>query len=196
VRLPENKLLIPGVVSHATNVVEDPELVAERIKRYAGLFGRERVIAGTDCGFGGRVHPQIAWAKLQVLTEGAALASGRLWAKPTGEQVRRRVLGAHVDRTGPQGDPFLIPFFEAGTEHIWGALWNRPGLDLKFRSLVVVSTLAATGHLHELQTHLRGALNLGWTADELREVLLQVGGYAGFPAAVEALRVLSAIVEA
>ena len=86
--------------------------------------------------------------------------------------------------------PFLAPFFEAGTEHVWGGLWNRPGLELRYRSLVVVTTLAATGHLHELQTHLRGALNLGWSGDELREALLQMGGYAGFPAAVEALRVL------
>lgn len=94
-----------------------------------------------------------------------------------------------------QGDPFLAPFFETATEHIWGGLWNRPGLDLKFRSLVVVSVLAATGHHDELRTHLRGALNLGWTSDELREALLQVGGYAGFPAAVEALRILSDVVK-
>ena len=112
-------------------------------------------------------------------------------ARPSGAQVRRQVLGdAYVDRT-QRGDPFVAPFFEAGTEHVWGGLWNRPGLELRYRSLVVVTTLAATGHLHELQTHLRGALNLGWTADELREALLQMGGYAGFPAAVEALRVLS-----
>jgi alkylhydroperoxidase/carboxymuconolactone decarboxylase family protein YurZ len=111
--------------------------------------------------------------------------------RPSGAQIRRRVLGdAYVDRTA-QGDPFLAPFFEAGTEHIWGGLWNRPGLDLKYRSLVVVSALAATGHLHELRTHLRGALNLGWSGEELREALLQIAGYAGFPAAVEALRVLS-----
>jgi alkylhydroperoxidase/carboxymuconolactone decarboxylase family protein YurZ len=114
--------------------------------------------------------------------------------RPSGVSIRRQVLGdAHVNRTTQQGDPFLAPFFEAGTEHIWGGLWNRPGLDLKFRSLVVVSTLAATGHLNELQTHLRGALNLGWTVDELREALLQIAGYAGFPASVEALRVLSDI---
>ena len=114
-------------------------------------------------------------------------------ARPSGAEIRRQVLGeAYVDRTR-QGDAFLLPFFEAGTEHIWGGLWNRPGLELKYRSLVVVTTLAATGHLHELQTHLRGALNLGWTVDELREALLQMGGYAGFPAAVEALRVLSDI---
>ena len=112
-------------------------------------------------------------------------------ARPSGAEVRRQVLGeAYVDRTA-QGDPFLLPFFEAGTEHIWGGLWNRPGLELKYRSLVVVTTLAATRHLHELQTHLRGALNLGWTVEELREALLQMGGYAGFPSAVEALRVLS-----
>ena len=78
VRLPEDKILIPGVVSHATNVVEHPELVAERILRFAGAVGRERVIAGTDCGLGGRVHPEIAWAKLQALGQGAALASKQL----------------------------------------------------------------------------------------------------------------------
>ncbi len=112
----------------------------------------------------------------------------------TGAQIRRRVLGdEYVDRTAQRGDPLLAPFFEAGTEHIWGGLWNRPGLDLKYRSLVVVSTLAATGHHHELQTHLRGALNLGWTPEELREALLQIAGYAGFPASVEALRVLSEV---
>jgi 5-methyltetrahydropteroyltriglutamate--homocysteine methyltransferase len=81
VRLPEGKILIPGVVSHATNVVEHPELVADRIVRYANLVGRENVIAGTDCGMGARVHPQIAWAKLKVLAEGAALATKQLWAR-------------------------------------------------------------------------------------------------------------------
>ncbi|MGO8920783.1 MAG: cobalamin-independent methionine synthase II family protein [Stellaceae bacterium] len=79
VRLPSDRIIIPGVVSHATNVVEHPELVAERIQRFAGAVGRERVIAGTDCGLGGRVHPEIAWAKLQALAQGAALASRQLW---------------------------------------------------------------------------------------------------------------------
>jgi 5-methyltetrahydropteroyltriglutamate--homocysteine methyltransferase len=77
--LPEGKLLIPGVVSHATNVVEHPRVVADRILRYAGAVGRESVIAGTDCGLGGRVHAQIAWAKLAALAEGARLASKELW---------------------------------------------------------------------------------------------------------------------
>jgi 5-methyltetrahydropteroyltriglutamate--homocysteine methyltransferase len=79
ITLPADKILIPGVVSHATNVIEHPELVAERILRFAGAVGRERVIAGTDCGLGGRVHPEIAWAKLEALAQGAALASQQLW---------------------------------------------------------------------------------------------------------------------
>jgi 5-methyltetrahydropteroyltriglutamate--homocysteine methyltransferase len=79
VKLPDDKLILPGVVSHATNVVEHPELVAERIVRFANLVGKERVIASTDCGLGGRIHPQIAWAKLHALVEGAALATRHLW---------------------------------------------------------------------------------------------------------------------
>jgi 5-methyltetrahydropteroyltriglutamate--homocysteine methyltransferase len=79
IKLPPGKILIPGVVSHATNVVEHPELVADRILSFANIVGRENVIAGTDCGLGGRVHPQIAWAKLRALSEGVALASKKLW---------------------------------------------------------------------------------------------------------------------
>ena len=79
VRLPDDKLILPGVVSHATNVVEHPELVAERILRFANVVGRERMIASTDCGLGGRIHPDIAWAKLEALVQGAALASRQLW---------------------------------------------------------------------------------------------------------------------
>jgi 5-methyltetrahydropteroyltriglutamate--homocysteine methyltransferase len=81
VKLPDGKILIPGVVSHASNVVEHPELVADRIALYVGLVGRENVIAGTDCGLGLRVHPQIAWAKLKALSEGAAMASKQLWGR-------------------------------------------------------------------------------------------------------------------
>ena len=78
VRLPEGKILVPGVVTHSTDVVEHPELVAQRIERFASVVGPENVIAGTDCGFGGRTHPQIAWAKLRSLSEGAARASRAL----------------------------------------------------------------------------------------------------------------------
>ena len=78
VKLPEGKILIPGVISHATDGIEHPELIAQRILRYTERVGRENVIAGADCGFGGRSHPEIAWAKLESLTIGAALASKTL----------------------------------------------------------------------------------------------------------------------
>jgi 5-methyltetrahydropteroyltriglutamate--homocysteine methyltransferase len=83
-KLPEGRVLIPGVISHATNVVEHPELVAERIVRIARLIGRENLLAGTDCGFAQgpfhrRVHPSIMWAKLDALVKGARLASAQLW---------------------------------------------------------------------------------------------------------------------
>ena len=85
VKLPDDKILIPGVVSHCVHLVEHPELVAQRLARFASVVGRERVIAGTDCGFGtsgagDEVHPDVAWAKLGALVEGARLASERLWA--------------------------------------------------------------------------------------------------------------------
>jgi len=76
VQLPDAKVLLPGVVSHSTDLVEHPDLVAERIRRFVRIAGPERVIASTDCGFGGRTHPQIAWAKLASLCAGARLASG------------------------------------------------------------------------------------------------------------------------
>lgn len=80
VKLPEGKVLIPGVVGHATDFIEHPELVAERLVKYARLVGRENVIAGTDCGLGGRVgHPKIVWAKFEALAEGARLATQQLW---------------------------------------------------------------------------------------------------------------------
>jgi 5-methyltetrahydropteroyltriglutamate--homocysteine methyltransferase len=81
VKLPAGKAVIPGVVSHKTNVLEHPEVIADRIVRYADAVGRESVVAGTDCGMGGRIHPQIAWAKLRALSDGAALASKQLWGR-------------------------------------------------------------------------------------------------------------------
>ena len=84
VKLPDGKLLVPGVVSHCIHLVEHPELVAQRISRFVSVVGRERVIAGTDCGFGtsgagDEVHPEVAWAKLAAMVEGARIASRRLW---------------------------------------------------------------------------------------------------------------------
>jgi 5-methyltetrahydropteroyltriglutamate--homocysteine methyltransferase len=84
VKLPEGKVLIPGVIDSVTNFVEHPELVADRIVTYANIVGRENVIAGTDCGFGTsagteNVYPPIVWGKLATLSEGAKLASAQLW---------------------------------------------------------------------------------------------------------------------
>jgi 5-methyltetrahydropteroyltriglutamate--homocysteine methyltransferase len=85
VKLPEGKVIIPGVVTHASNIVEHPELIAERITRYAKLVGRENVIAGSDCGFSSQatynpeVHPTVVWAKFQAMAEGTRLATRQLW---------------------------------------------------------------------------------------------------------------------
>jgi 5-methyltetrahydropteroyltriglutamate--homocysteine methyltransferase len=92
VKLPDGKILIPGLVSHQTNVVEHPELVAWRIKNFASVVGKENLIAGTDCGFSQfwdsiRVHPTVQWAKLKALADGAALASRELWATRTSAAV-------------------------------------------------------------------------------------------------------------
>jgi 5-methyltetrahydropteroyltriglutamate--homocysteine methyltransferase len=85
VKLPEGKVIIPGMVTHASNIVEHPELIAERITHYAKLVGRENVIAGSDCGFSSQatynpeVHPTVVWAKFQAMAEGARLATNQLW---------------------------------------------------------------------------------------------------------------------
>ena len=85
VSLPSGTVLIPGVITHASNIVEHPELIAERISRYARIVGRENVIAGADCGFSSQatytpeVHPKVMWAKFQAMAEGARLASEQLW---------------------------------------------------------------------------------------------------------------------
>jgi 5-methyltetrahydropteroyltriglutamate--homocysteine methyltransferase len=87
VKVPEGKVLVPGVVTHASNIVEHPELIAERIVRFAKLVGRENVIAGADCGFSSQalynteVHPTVIWEKFKAMREGAALATRQLWAK-------------------------------------------------------------------------------------------------------------------
>lgn len=86
--LPDDKVLVPGVIDSTSNYIEHPELVAQRLERYAGVVGRERVMAGSDCGFSTfagfpTVHPDIVWRKLEAMVEGAKIASGRLWGPPT-----------------------------------------------------------------------------------------------------------------
>jgi 5-methyltetrahydropteroyltriglutamate--homocysteine methyltransferase len=87
VKLPDGKALIPGVITHTSNIVEHPQLVAERLLQFAGIVGRENVIAGSDCGFSSQataepeIHPTVVWAKLEARAEGARLASEELWGK-------------------------------------------------------------------------------------------------------------------
>jgi 4-carboxymuconolactone decarboxylase len=111
-----------------------------------------------------------------------------------GLAVRREVLGAeHVDRQLAAADDFNGAIQEMVTAWAWGGIWSRPGLDRKTRSLIVIAMLSALNRPHELRIHLRGALNNGASREEIREVLLQVAGYCGLPAAVDAFRNASAL---
>jgi 4-carboxymuconolactone decarboxylase len=107
-----------------------------------------------------------------------------------GRELRRRLLGddyvEQADRTTYR-DPVMRKFIDVATETVFGALWTRPGLDLKTRALVCVVSDAATGREPELAIHLRMALRQGWTEDELTEVLLHLSGYVGVPIVREAL---------
>jgi 4-carboxymuconolactone decarboxylase len=112
-----------------------------------------------------------------------------------GLKTRREVLGAeYVDRSLANADDFTRPFQEYVTMQAWDAVWNRPGLDRRTRSIINLAMLAALGRSAELVLHTRGALTNGVTPEEIREVLIQVGGYAGFPAAVEAFRTVQPII--
>lgn len=105
-------------------------------------------------------------------------------------RVRREVLGdEHVDRAEARKTAFTAEFQDYITRCAWGEVWTRPGLDRRTRSCITVAMLAALGHHEELKLHLRGALRNGLTADELKEVLLQVAVYAGVPAANTAFRI-------
>jgi 4-carboxymuconolactone decarboxylase len=101
-----------------------------------------------------------------------------------GHAVRREVLGdEYVDRAADSASEFSAPWQEYVTRHAWGAVWTRPGLDRRTRSMLTVALLAALGHQHELAVHVRAALRNGVTAAELREVLTHTAVYAGVPAA-------------
>lgn len=106
-----------------------------------------------------------------------------------GLKVRREVLGAeYVDAAISQADDFTRPLQELVTEYCWGAVWTRPGLSRKTRSLINLAMLTALNRPHEVQLHLRGALNNGCTKEEIMEVLLQTAIYCGVPAAVDSFR--------
>ncbi len=112
-----------------------------------------------------------------------------------GLKTRREVLGSeYVDRALAGADEFTQPFQEFVTIQAWDAIWNRPGLDRKTRSIINLAVLTSLGRSHELALHTRGALNNGVTPEEIREVFIQLAGYAGFPAAVEAFRTVQPII--
>jgi 4-carboxymuconolactone decarboxylase len=112
-----------------------------------------------------------------------------------GMSIRRSVLGdAHVDRAIESATDLDRGFQDWITEHVWGGVWSRPGLDLKTRSMLAIAMLAALDR-EELRIHLRAAPSLGVTGEELSEILLQVGVYAGIPAANHAFRIAREVEE-
>ena len=114
-----------------------------------------------------------------------------------GMRIRRQVLGdAHVDSVIERTTPITERFHEFITRYAWGDIWSRPGLDLRTRSLVTVALLAALGRTDELGMHLRGALRNGVSPDELAEVLLHTGVYAGLPTANTGFRELGQMLDA
>jgi 4-carboxymuconolactone decarboxylase len=111
-----------------------------------------------------------------------------------GLRTRREVLGAeHVDRSLAQASDFARPLQELVTEYCWGAVWSRPGLDRRTRSLLNLAMLTALNRRHELEIHVRGALTNGATEEEIRETLLQTAIYCGVPAGMDAVRTAEAV---
>jgi 4-carboxymuconolactone decarboxylase len=113
-----------------------------------------------------------------------------------GLRTRTQVMGAEfVDRAFGNATDYTLPMQELITKNAWGNVWQRPGLDLKTRSLITVAMLAALGKQTELKGHVRGALNNGVTPDELRELMLHATVYCGYPSAIEAFRTVAEVVE-
>jgi 4-carboxymuconolactone decarboxylase len=113
-----------------------------------------------------------------------------------GEKTRRAVLGdRHVDASLASATEFTRPLQELVTEYGWGAVWSRPGLPRKIRSMLNLAMLTALNRPHELKTHVRGALTNGVTEDEIREVLLQTAVYCGMPAAIDGFRVAREVLD-
>lgn len=107
----------------------------------------------------------------------------------TGLRIRREVLGAeYVNKSISMSDDFNRPLQELVTEYCWGAVWSRPGLSRKMRSLINLAMLTALNRPHEVKLHLKGALNTGCSKEEIMEVLLQTAIYCGVPAAIDSFR--------
>ena len=118
-------------------------------------------------------------------------------ALQAGLTTRNQVMGTeYVDRALAGASDYTLPMQEFITRNAWGNVWQRPGLDLRTRSLITVAMLTAQGKQHELKAHVRGALNNGATKEELQEVLLHAAIYCGVPAAVEGFRAAAEVVDA
>ena len=118
-------------------------------------------------------------------------------ATQAGLATRRKVLGNYYGQGAlDKATPFSAPLHVLVTKHAWGNTWQRKGIDLKTRSIVTVSMLVALGRMHELKLHVRGALNNGVTPEELQEIFMHASVYCGFPAAVDAFRTASEVIEA
>ena len=118
-------------------------------------------------------------------------------AVQAGLATRTQVMGAEfVERALAGATDYTLPMQEFITRNAWGNVWQRPGLDLRSRSLITVAMLAAMGKQHELKGHVRGSLNNGVTPEELREVMLHASIYCGLPTAIEAFRTVAEVVEA
>ena len=114
-----------------------------------------------------------------------------------GLRTRRQVLGdSYVDNSLSKVSDFTAPLQELVTKHAWGNTWQRPGLDLRTRSIVTVAMLVGLGKMHELKIHVRGALNNGVTPAELQEIFLHASVYCGFPAALDAFRTAAEVIDA
>ena len=189
VKLPEGKILIPGIISHQTNVVEHPELVAWRIKNYASVVGRENVIAGTDCGFSQgwhmiRVHPEVQWAKLAALVEGAALASQDLWAlmgshfKEQLYDPKTRLMGMFVKFPSIETMEILAPAPDStSSSSIWNTcrLASRRSTTWSHR----LGALLACRALVRLRGHDTATANTSWQAHHVRRDGLDRGAGDG-----------------
>lgn len=106
-----------------------------------------------------------------------------------GLQTRREVLGSeYVDSSIKNAGDFNMPMQELVTEYAWNAIWNRPGLDRRSRSMINLAMLTALNRPHELKLHLKGAINNGLSKDEIREILMQTAIYCGVPAAIDSFR--------
>jgi len=176
-----------------------PAWVADNRPQYGGLFwvnGDGAWPAPKDMyfmsGVGGQQVMIIPSHQLAVVRLGHYKG-----VQAAGRATRRAVLGAdYVQNALDKATPFNAPLQELVTKNAWGNTWQRQGIDIKTRSIVTVSMLVALGRMHELKIHVRGALNNGVTPEELQEIFLHASVYCGFPAAVDAFRTASEVIDA